>query len=196
MKRQELLEALSLGFISIKSMHGYVINNVLDKYDYIIKFSKASIYNTLKRVEQKGYAGSKQDNIDPNRPPKTFYYITEEGEEYLRELIRKMLTEIDFQYPFAYNGAVNLSFLFSSEEFIELLSSRLSNMRDYKKDLIEKRKKKREEPGLLHLDILLEDNYQHIKQEENKLEKLIELFRKDPEYGKKQKQAISKFIEV
>lgn len=130
-KSLKLSELAILGLLSHTRMSGYDIYKRFDrKIDWIgsyLKFNKATIYNTLARMEKKGLIRVDEKIEEEKKPPKYLYELTDEGVERLRN----MLVSDSKNFPFMLsNTYYDLFFyhVFDKEEIRELLEHRVKQI--------------------------------------------------------------------
>ena len=186
MKKVELVDLITLGFLSIKPMYGYEINGILKKmqWDNLSGISKATVYNSFKRNEPKGYLDSETVTTE-GRPPKTLYFINKDGLDYLRKLVKYSLELFTAETPFVFNIGFQISFLLKQSTVRESLKSRVSSIEKTMghikaHTLIDKKY------GSKFFKVTMDSVKMHLKIELNKTKELINLIEEDKDYGKKQ----------
>lgn len=79
------------GLLADQNLSGYDIYRLLELKGEAISsafgINKATIYNTLKKMEKLGHIKIVKVMTDTNRPPKTIYKLTKEGRQELRRMI-------------------------------------------------------------------------------------------------------------
>lgn len=79
------------GLLADQNLSGYDIYRLLELKGEAISsafgINKATIYNTLKKMEELGHTKIVKVVTDSNRPPKTIYKLTKEGRQELRRMI-------------------------------------------------------------------------------------------------------------
>jgi len=79
------------GLLADQNLSGYDIYRLLELKGEAISsafgINKATIYNTLKKMEKLGHIKIVKVMTDTNRPPKTIYKLTKEGRQELRWMI-------------------------------------------------------------------------------------------------------------
>lgn len=116
-------EMVSLGLIYSQPCHAYALDGFIReaKLDEWANISRATIYNTLKRLESEGCVTVETEKIG-NMPERKVYSITEKGKQRLVKVLRKNMLQI--------NGntfALSMLFCFgmSPSEAIEILEKRI-----------------------------------------------------------------------
>jgi DNA-binding PadR family transcriptional regulator len=107
----------------MQDMHGYQIAEVIEShFGDSVRVKKPTMYDTLKKLEAEDLVGSREEQ-EGNRPPRTVYSMTEDGEAEFLRLLRESATE--YTPPHAY-GDVGLMFLdvLPASEAVRLLSAR------------------------------------------------------------------------
>jgi DNA-binding PadR family transcriptional regulator len=86
------VQFLLLLLINEKPMHGYQLNEVLEKRRLVKKnrFKTGSLYTILNRMEEKGTLSSHQEESDEGRPRRV-YQITTIGRAHLKQGLEYML---------------------------------------------------------------------------------------------------------
>ncbi len=123
-------ELVVLGILSEGPKHGYEILQLVRAramHEYI-KLAMSSLYKTLDRLERKGFVTATKERVG-ERPERKVYRITREGEERLKELIRRNLNEIQPYYDPLY-AALAFAHLVPPEEVISALKRRREHYRE------------------------------------------------------------------
>jgi DNA-binding PadR family transcriptional regulator len=104
MERQLLL----LGVLRAQKMHGYQLNEFLERhFDFITNLKAPTAYYLLDRLAADGYVQAYQEQVG-NRPQRRVYEITPKGEAYFAELLRQNLRNCALP---SYADEVGLAFL-------------------------------------------------------------------------------------
>jgi DNA-binding PadR family transcriptional regulator len=99
---------LILGLLRMQEMHGYQIAETIEThFGDETHIKKPTLYDTLKRLHADGLVSSREEQ-EGNRPPRTVYAMTGEGEREFRELLRESVGT--YREPDLY-GDVALLFL-------------------------------------------------------------------------------------
>ncbi|NOU97018.1 PadR family transcriptional regulator [Paenibacillus sp. LMG 31456] len=118
---------LLLGILKSQSLHGYQINEFIDKnLSRITSMKKATAYALLDKLYAAGFI-SVHEEQEGNRPPKKVYSISEAGEKEFYWLLRGNLSEQDMT---SFKGDIGLMFMdhLSNEEAIDCLLKRLNGL--------------------------------------------------------------------
>jgi len=101
-------ELLLLGLLRLESMHGYQLNEFLDKrLSFLTDLKRSSAYYLLNKLEEKGFI-TKEVQREGNRPERYVYELTEAGRKRFRELLDANLREAHIPY---YNTDIGLLFI-------------------------------------------------------------------------------------
>ncbi|ASR47453.1 PadR family transcriptional regulator [Paenibacillus kribbensis] len=125
---------LLLGILKSQSLHGYQINEFIDKnLSRIASMKKATAYAILDKLNAAGLISVREDQ-NGNRPPRKVYSITPAGEEEFYLLLRGNLSEQDIT---SFKGDIGLMFIdhLSKEEAIDCLLLRLSGLTEQIEEL-------------------------------------------------------------
>ncbi len=88
----------------------------------------------MEKLKEKGYVEAISDK-DGNRPEKTVYSITEDGEKYFAILLKKMQEEIlNFEFPL--DGAIFFNERIEPDDFLSSLKSAKQTVESKLKNLI------------------------------------------------------------
>lgn len=114
---------LVLGLLRMQELHGYQLAEIIDShFGGKTPVKKATLYDTLRKLHEEGLVTSREEQKG-NRPLRTVYALTPEGDEAFLALLRKSLgtyREIDM------HGDTALMFLgaLPRAEVLTLLRSR------------------------------------------------------------------------
>lgn len=115
---------LLLGLLLSHGMHGYQLNEMLQKNPATpISLKKSNAYKLLNDMEKDGWVAHTQEQ-EGNRPQRRVYSVTKDGEAAFYRLLRENLSSSPSpEFP----GVVGLDFLylFPTEEAVALLENRL-----------------------------------------------------------------------
>ena len=101
-------ELLLLGLLRQREMHGYLLSEFLDTHlGLFFELKKATAYNLLRRMEEKGWVEARRDR-EGNRPPRRVFAITAAGEQVFQNVLRQALAEYR---PAVFPGNVPVLFL-------------------------------------------------------------------------------------
>jgi DNA-binding PadR family transcriptional regulator len=82
---------LLLGVLRAQKMHGYQLNDFLERhYDFVTDLKPSTAYYLLDKLAADGFVTMHQEQVG-NRPPRRVYEITRSGEEHYLELLRANL---------------------------------------------------------------------------------------------------------
>ncbi len=99
---------LVLGLLKLQEMHGYQLNDLIDRrLKYITDLKKPTLYHLLARLEKDGLVG-KRTSRTGNRPERYTYRLTPQGEEAFRRLLEANLQDAHAAY---FSDDIGLLFL-------------------------------------------------------------------------------------
>ena len=85
-------DLLILGLLSYRNLSGYDIYKFIeqkaDVSSSLLKLQKATVYNSLSRMEEEGYVTVIQRTRERKSPVKSIYGLTEGGKNHLKELLQ------------------------------------------------------------------------------------------------------------
>jgi len=116
-------ELLLLGLLRSHEMHGYQLNELIDRHlGASIQLTKPTAYRLLGKMETDGWVTCREEQ-EGNRPPRRVYGITAEGEGAFQRLLRESLS--DYR-PAELRSDISLAFLdlLPVEEALPLLGTR------------------------------------------------------------------------
>ncbi len=116
---------LLLGIISSQKIHGYQMNQIIEKHlGMSSHFTKPTAYRLLNKMAEDGWVTYHEER-ESNRPPRRVYTITEEGEEVFLQMLRESLGGYQ---PAIFHGDVGLAFMhfLPTVEAVSLLEQRLA----------------------------------------------------------------------
>lgn len=82
------LEYCILLMLSRKTYYGYEILQELSNYPMLAS-TESTIYPLLRRLQKEGYLQSVWQDSAEGLPPRKYYSLTQEGEEYLSEMTKE-----------------------------------------------------------------------------------------------------------
>lgn len=101
-------ELLLLGILRAQRMHGYKLNDFLERrYDFVTDLKPSTAYYLLDRLAADGYVQMRYEQVG-NRPQRRVYEITPGGEAHFFELLRLNLSG---RTPPVYADEVGLAFI-------------------------------------------------------------------------------------
>ena len=186
-------EMVSLGLIYSQPCHAYALDAFIRvvKVDQWTNISRASIYNTLKRLAAEGCVTVKTEKVG-NMPERNVYTITEKGKQRLLEELRQnMLLSQDSGNTFAL--AMLFCFGMPAEEAIKILEKRIAVL----KNEIEKLKTdcdKAEKNQVYNWVIFSKAGIKHMELEIETAKEFIKLFREVPDYYDKNVFELYRFM--
>jgi len=121
-------ELLLLGILRMQEMHGYQINELIDKHlGTSIEIKKPTVYKLLDNMLSEGWISVREEQ-EGNYPRRRVYTLTLQGEAAFLRLLRENLTSYK---PVSYMSNVGLVFLgaLPVEESASLLRRRRQEVR-------------------------------------------------------------------
>jgi DNA-binding PadR family transcriptional regulator len=120
---------LVLGMLRMQAMHGYQVAEVIEThFGDNVHIKKPTMYDTLKKIAEEGLVGSREEQ-EGNRPPRTVYSITEQGELEFMRLLRLSVSEYDPPQGYSDMGLMFLDTL-GPAEVRDLLTARRESIAD------------------------------------------------------------------
>jgi len=124
-------EFIIYGLLANQKMSGYdlfkVIEHKANVLGSMMKASKQSVYNILKRMEEDGDAEVVDVVTDTNRPSKTLYGLTDQGKEKLNDMVRREMK----RPPVIFNnvaGVIGLAQNLPEEELRHLIVEKIEQL--------------------------------------------------------------------
>lgn len=95
------LAVAALAFLVERPMHPYEMFQLVLKRreDRVVKVSAGSLYRTVEKLDDLGFAEQVGVDREGNRPERTTYRITEAGREALELAVQSMLSTPAVEYP-------------------------------------------------------------------------------------------------
>lgn len=120
------IEVILLNIVNEKPSYAYEIDKIIDGRDMRkwVKIGVASIYQVLKRLEEREFVYSKKEK-EGKMPDRKRYYITDSGRAALIEASKRLLTNFEWFY-FDLSVGLETSDLLSSGEIADCLVKRLA----------------------------------------------------------------------
>ncbi len=130
-KPSKASELYILGLLSHMNLSGYdifkLIEKTADTSGGLVRVNKATVYNTLNRMEKDGLIVIVETVQDPKRPPKSIYDLTDDGKNYLKQLVLQ-----DFQNPpfilANFVPALFFSSVLTQEELKDILTTKIEQV--------------------------------------------------------------------
>ncbi len=131
------IEVILLSIVNEKPSYAYEIDKTIDlrQMRRWVKIGVASIYQVLKRLEEKKMVNSQKEK-EGRMPERKRYYVTGEGRAALIETSKRLLSGFEWHY-LDLNVGLETSDLLSPAELADCIIKRLSRVKSNKKRLIE-----------------------------------------------------------
>lgn len=122
------IEVILLSIVNENPSYAYEIDKVIENRDMRrwVRVGVASIYQVLKRLEERKLVYSKKEK-EGRMPERNRYYITEHGKMALTETSKKLLSEIEWYY-LDLNVGLETSDLMTPGEIADCLTRRLAKV--------------------------------------------------------------------
>ncbi len=133
-KPLKVSELYILGILSLKNSSGYDIYKLIAQKSRgvgsLLRLNKATVYNTLTRMEKDGLVELVEIIQDLKKPPKSIYRLTEKGKEYLRKIILDDLHNppwvfVNFTLPLRFSKVL------SKSELLEVIEEKIEQMESF-----------------------------------------------------------------
>ncbi len=120
-----------LSLLSLRPMHGYELRQMMEArhMDRWANIQYGSIYRGLQQLAREGLLAEHGEERDGNRPPRTIYRITPQGEDELKSLLRKAWAEPSL-FADPVDLALRLVSVLPPAEVDELIQKRLQVLDD------------------------------------------------------------------
>ncbi len=107
-------------------MHPYEMGVLIRErgHDELVKARGASLYDTVKRLENAGLIEASETSREGRRPERTVYVLTEAGLDEVQDWIRELLARPVREYP-QFTAALAFMYGLEKREVIELLRQRV-----------------------------------------------------------------------
>ncbi|MFJ9774136.1 PadR family transcriptional regulator [Kitasatospora sp. NPDC101157] len=160
-KRRKVSNPLALAVLAelgAEPMHPYEMGRRLKEHgkDRNIKYNRSSLYMVVEQLRKAGFVAEQETVRDTQRPERTVYAVTPEGQAELRDWMREWLAEPQEEYP-AFGVALCLLVVLPTEESAELLGRRLEAL-DARIDTSRAMLRKAEDMGV-HPMFVVEEEY-------------------------------------
>ncbi|AUY49407.1 PadR family transcriptional regulator [Streptomyces sp. CB01881] len=128
-KRRKVSNPLALAVLAelgAEPMHPYEMGRRLKEHgkDRNIKYNRSSLYMVVEQLRKAGFVAAQETVRDTQRPERTVYALTPEGQTELLDWMREWIAEPQEEYP-AFGVALCLLVVLPTEESARLLRRRL-----------------------------------------------------------------------
>lgn len=126
-----LLALAVLSYLSQRPMHPYELSRTLrDNGDArSIRFNHGSLYMVVQQLAKAGFIVPQETSREGQRPERTVYAPTDAGRKELRDWLRALVEEPEYEYPH-FVAALSLIATLPPSEVVPLLRLRLDRLRD------------------------------------------------------------------
>ena len=135
-KVNNLLALAVLSYLTQGPMHPYQLSRTLrDNGDVrSIKFNHGSLYMVVQQLARAGLIAEVETTRVGQRPERTVFRLTDDGQRELREWLRELVGEPQHEYP-QFVAALSLIGALDPGEVIELLHGRLRRLEDQRVEI-------------------------------------------------------------
>ncbi|MGW3042894.1 PadR family transcriptional regulator [Kitasatospora sp. NPDC001159] len=128
-KRRKVSNPLALAVLAelgAEPMHPYEMGRRLKEHgkDRNIKYNRSSLYMVVEQLRKAGFVAEQETVRDTQRPERTVYALTPEGQTELMDWMREWIAEPQEEYP-AFGVALCLLVVLPTAESADLLGRRL-----------------------------------------------------------------------
>ncbi|MGC9315563.1 MAG: PadR family transcriptional regulator [bacterium] len=146
MPKKTALDIFVLAMLSNGPLHGYELISKMREgnFDRWIEIGDSSVYQSLTRLESKGFVKTTEIRIGKT-PPRTVFELNKKGETYLQEGLTELLRKSpvfpdEFNIPLFASGALKKAELISAlEEQKRMASAKLKEIEDVLAELKDKK---------------------------------------------------------
>lgn len=165
------IEVLLLSIVNEKPSYAYEIDKIIDLRDmrFWVRIGVASIYQVLKRVEEKNLVYSKKEK-EGRMPERKRYYITDNGRIALAEASKRLLSSFELYY-LDLNVGFEASDLLTPGEIASCLIKRLAKVQSNIKRMQEIAGEK---GGVFKKKVVIKNLLSFREAEENFLKKFLQ----------------------
>ncbi|MFJ9442723.1 PadR family transcriptional regulator [Kitasatospora sp. NPDC101235] len=128
-KRRKVSNPLALVVLAelgAEPMHPYEMGRRLKEHgkDRNVRYNRSSLYMVVEQLRKAGFVAEQETVRDTQRPERTVYALTPEGQAEMLDWMREWISEPQDEYP-AFGVALCLLVALPTEESAELLGRRL-----------------------------------------------------------------------
>ncbi|KEO81235.1 PadR family transcriptional regulator [Tumebacillus flagellatus] len=164
---------LLLGILMHESLHGYQINEFIERnLSRVTDMKKATAYSLLERLAKNEMITVRTEQ-EGNRPPRKVYTITKRGVEEFHRLLQESLSTAE---SYQFRGDIGLMFLdhLPREQVAELLQQRLEQVKQ-RLEILERAPKHGFGQGV---DLAMEHHAFMLRSEHEWLHSIVQRFQK------------------
>ena len=124
-----LLALAVLAYLTQRPMHPYELAKTLRENDDArsIKFNHGSLYMVVQQLDRAGFVVAQERTREGQRPERTVYALTDAGRQELRDWLRALVEEPEYEYPH-FVAALSLIATLPPDEVVGLLRARLGRL--------------------------------------------------------------------
>jgi DNA-binding PadR family transcriptional regulator len=131
-----LLALAVLSYLSVGPMHPYELSKTLREHgdDRSFRFNHGSLYMVIQQLAKAGFVAERETTRAGQRPERTVYAITDAGRAELRDWLRELVGEPDFEYPH-FVAALSLIAALAPDEAVPLLRQRALRLAEQRAEI-------------------------------------------------------------
>ena len=124
-----LLALAVLSYLTQRPMHPYELGRTLREHGDArsIRFNHGSLYMVVQQLAKAGFVVAQETTREGQRPERTVYALTDAGREELRDWLRALVAEPEYEYPH-FVAALSLIATLPPSDVVELLGVRLARL--------------------------------------------------------------------
>src|SRR5262245_5819052 len=128
-KVSNLLALAVLSYLTQRPMHPYELSRTLRDNDDVrsVRFTHGSLYMVVQQLEKAGFIAAQGTNREGLRPERTTYALTDAGRQELREWLRDLIGELEYEYP-SFVAALSFIAALPPSQVVPLLRRRLERL--------------------------------------------------------------------
>jgi DNA-binding PadR family transcriptional regulator len=125
-----------LSYLTQRPMHPYELSRTLrdNGDDRSIKFNHGSLYMVVQQLAKAGFIAEQETNRDGQRPERTVYALTDTGRDELRDWLRELVSEPEYEFPH-FVAALSLIAALPPSEALPLLRQRLVRLGEQRAEI-------------------------------------------------------------
>ncbi len=131
-----LLGLAVLAYLVQRPMHPYELSRTLRDNDDVrsVKYNHGSLYMVVQQLAAAGFIAEQQTTREGQRPERTVYALTDDGQQELRDWLRELIEEPQHEYP-RFVAALSLIGALRPDEVVELLGKRLRRLAELRSEI-------------------------------------------------------------
>ncbi len=124
-----MLALAVLSYLSQQPMHPYELGRTLREHgdERSIKFNHGSLYMVVGQLAKAGFITEQETGRQGQRPERTVYALTDAGRAELRDWLRELVEQPQYEYP-SFVSALSLITALPPSQVLDLLRKRLTHL--------------------------------------------------------------------